>query len=120
MLYPPDLNLLRPLRPLRVQLSQRESQGRNGQVLASPFGRGVTEGDGEGGQTKRLPSLKGRKALERREPVNFLQGGPWYHSLCCDAATHTIGSLGGRIAARVTVGSRRSLLSASAPPLGGQ
>ena len=30
------------------QLSQRESQERGGEALASPSGRGVTEGDGEG------------------------------------------------------------------------
>ena len=32
----------RPLRPLRVQLSQGESQERSGKALASPFGRGGT------------------------------------------------------------------------------
>ena len=37
-----------PSQALTRQLSQRESRERSGKALASPFGRGVTAGDGEG------------------------------------------------------------------------
>ena len=37
-----------PSQALARQLSQRESRERSGKGLASPFGRGVTAGDGEG------------------------------------------------------------------------
>ena len=37
-----------PSQALARQLSQRESRERSGKALASPFGRGVTAGDGEG------------------------------------------------------------------------